>query len=33
MQKYYLHPAQQDIYTDQFLNNGSPLYNIGGYVK
>jgi hypothetical protein len=23
----------QDIYTDQFLNNGSPLYNIGGYVK
>ncbi|HYF30485.1 MAG TPA: condensation domain-containing protein, partial [Chitinophagaceae bacterium] len=27
-----LHPAQQDIYTDQLINVQSPLYNIGGYV-
>ncbi|MEJ7558100.1 MAG: non-ribosomal peptide synthase/polyketide synthase [Pedobacter sp.] len=27
-----LHPAQQEVYTDQFLNMDSPLYNIGGYI-
>ncbi|MEO6546899.1 MAG: amino acid adenylation domain-containing protein [Ferruginibacter sp.] len=28
-----LHPAQQDVYTDQLINAKSPHYNIGGYVK
>jgi amino acid adenylation domain-containing protein/non-ribosomal peptide synthase protein (TIGR01720 family) len=27
-----LHPAQQEVYTDQLLNIDSPLYNIGGYI-
>ncbi|HEX8376315.1 MAG TPA: amino acid adenylation domain-containing protein, partial [Pedobacter sp.] len=27
-----LHPAQQEVYTDQLLNTDSPLYNIGGYI-
>ncbi|MEJ6981955.1 non-ribosomal peptide synthase/polyketide synthase [Pedobacter sp. P351] len=29
---FSLHPAQQEIYTDQLLNTSSPLYNIGGYI-
>ncbi|HEV8084266.1 MAG TPA: amino acid adenylation domain-containing protein [Chitinophagaceae bacterium] len=28
-----LHPAQQDVYTDQLLDTKSPHYNIGGYIK
>jgi len=28
-----LHPAQLDVYTDQLINNKSPHYNIGGYIK
>ncbi|MEO6220987.1 MAG: amino acid adenylation domain-containing protein, partial [Ginsengibacter sp.] len=28
-----LHPAQQDVYTDQLLDIKSPHYNIGGYIK
>jgi hypothetical protein len=27
-----LHPAQQEVYTDQLLNINSSLYNIGGYI-
>jgi amino acid adenylation domain-containing protein/non-ribosomal peptide synthase protein (TIGR01720 family) len=27
-----LHPAQQEVYTDQLLNIDSPQYNIGGYI-
>ncbi|MBD0284700.1 MAG: amino acid adenylation domain-containing protein, partial [Flavisolibacter sp.] len=30
---FYLHPAQQEVYTDQLLNPDSPQYNIGGYLK
>ncbi|MBC7913529.1 MAG: hypothetical protein H7Y07_05330, partial [Pyrinomonadaceae bacterium] len=29
---FSLHPAQQEVYTDQLLNTNSPLYNIGGYI-
>lgn len=28
-----LHPSQLDIFVDQFINNESPHYNIGGYIK
>lgn len=28
-----LHPAQEDVYTDQLLDRNSPHYNIGGYIK
>ncbi|MBC7888347.1 MAG: amino acid adenylation domain-containing protein [Ferruginibacter sp.] len=28
-----LHPAQQDVFTDQLINVDSPQYNIGGYIK
>ncbi|MEO6228748.1 MAG: amino acid adenylation domain-containing protein [Ferruginibacter sp.] len=28
-----LHPAQQDVCTDQLINPESPHYNIGGYVR
>lgn len=28
-----LHPAQEDVYTDQLININSPHYNIGGYIQ
>ncbi|KIO77621.1 hypothetical protein TH53_08205 [Pedobacter lusitanus] len=28
-----LHPAQQDVYIDQLINNEAPYYNMGGYIK
>jgi hypothetical protein len=27
-----LHPAQQDVYTDQLINVESSHYNVGGYI-
>lgn len=35
MQKatFPLHPAQEDVYTDQFIHSTSPHYNIGGYIQ
>ncbi|SFE91411.1 non-ribosomal peptide synthase domain TIGR01720/amino acid adenylation domain-containing protein [Chitinophaga sp. CF118] len=32
-QTFPLHPAQQDIYIDQLINNEAPYYNMGGYVR
>jgi FkbH-like protein len=29
---FLLHPAQQDVFIDQLINENSPQYNIGGYI-
>ncbi|MHA4811616.1 non-ribosomal peptide synthetase, partial [Flavitalea flava] len=35
MQKssFPLHPAQQDVFFDQLVNEESPHYNVGGYIR
>lgn len=35
MQKatFPLHPAQEDVYADQFIHSTSPHYNVGGYIR
>jgi amino acid adenylation domain-containing protein/non-ribosomal peptide synthase protein (TIGR01720 family) len=30
---FSVHPSQRDIFVDQLINEGSPKYNIGGYIK